>query len=189
MSPNCSFSPHVDAPGLGVVTYHSERRAFSFRTGETKQLTRYNKIDDSWHYDLASPHVLSATQWMSVGRAAFMPKRPVDTTVGHLIERMLEGQSTTTDFYRPFEPAWKFQIVEWLRTESFTEGMPTNSRSAFEKQMHEGATHWEECLFRAQDEVRPSTAHPPRVTLIEALTTRTGPNFHAAHTFFLPSRA
>ena len=67
---------------------------------------------------------------------------------------MLDGQSNATAFSRPFENAWHLQTVEWLRQESYKEGMPLGLRKVFENEVQDDAAKWKEQLLQARSQVR-----------------------------------
>lgn len=77
----------------------------------------------------------------------------IDIPPGHLLERMLDGQKNAKPFFRPFEEAWHKQQVEWLRLDSYYEGMPSNMRSIFEKEVQENSEQWKEELLNAKKDV------------------------------------
>lgn len=81
-----------------------------------------------------------------------------DNLQGHLLERMLDGQLTAERFWRPFEPAWRFQLVEWLKDNSYASGMPSDKRANFDKVLREGVDDWQKRLRDAGDEVRVSAS-------------------------------
>lgn len=78
-----------------------------------------------------------------------------DIIQGHLLERMLEDQTDATPFFRPFEQAWHKQQVEWLRLDSYREGMPPGMRSIFEKEVKDEVAEWKEKLIKSEEDVSP----------------------------------
>lgn len=66
---------------------------------------------------------------------------------------MLEGQENTTPFFRPFEQAWHKQLVEWLRLDTHTEGMPPAMLQAFETEVQREVEQWKDGLLTAEENV------------------------------------
>lgn len=106
----------------------------------------------------------------------------IDTSLGHLLERMLETQENTTPFFRPFEQAWHKQLVEWLRLDTYADGMPSSMLQAFETEVQQEVEQWKETLDQAEETVR----HRRCVFLIETNSSE-GKNHDDPYALFLPS--
>lgn len=66
---------------------------------------------------------------------------------------MLDGQPNARPFFRPFETAWHLKTVEWLRSDSYQEGMPQDLRSKFENEVKQEASDWQASLSKAEEDV------------------------------------
>lgn len=66
---------------------------------------------------------------------------------------MLDAQSNARPFFRPFENAWHHQTVEWLRKDTYQDGMPSDLRSTFESELQDETSAWQAALSKAQSDV------------------------------------